>query len=172
MSLNFKLDGDDEFIKGLELLQSNEPFHLRKAFSHFCAAAEKGHIEAIFQVGYLCMYGGFEIARNDLKAVECFKKAADEGIVAAKFYLAICYLYSLGIEENREAAIKLFEESFHSGWIWSADWLSDIYRLGMGVPVNRDKALEYIQYARQAGLPNAELKYLHCLALPKEGERN
>lgn len=48
MSLKFKLDGEDEFIKGLELLQSNEPYHIRKAFSYFCAAAEKGHIEAIF----------------------------------------------------------------------------------------------------------------------------
>lgn len=109
------------------------------------------------------MYGGFEVARNDLKAAECFKKSADEGLIAAKFYLAICYLNGLGIDENKEAAIKLFEESLHSGWIWSADWLSDIYRLGIGVPVDRNKALKYIQCAWQANLPYTEFKYLRLL---------
>lgn len=159
MGCNFKLDGEDEYIKGLESLQSNEPYHLRKAFSHFCAAAEKGHIEAIFRVGCLYMWGGAEIMKNTSKAVECFKIAADEGLIAAQYHLAMCYLLGIGIEENKEDAIKLFEESFHSGWIWSADLLSDIYSQGNGVPVDKNKALEYNRFARQAGLPNAEFKY-------------
>lgn len=156
----FKINGEEEFLKGLELLNSNEQWGLRKALGYFCIAAEKGHNEAIFQVGYLSLFGMPQIAQNVSKAVECFKISAESGLVIAKYYLAECYLSGIGIEKNEQLAIELFQETLKLGYFWSADRLSDIYKYGIGIESDRDKALEYNGYARQARLPNAEFKYL------------
>ncbi|MBS7008076.1 tetratricopeptide repeat protein [Anaerostipes sp.] len=156
----FKIDGEEQFLKGLELLTLNEQWNLRKALSYFCIAAEKGHNEAIFQVGYLSLFGMPQIAQNVSKAVECFKISAESGLVIAKYYLAECYLSGMGIEKNEKLAIELFQETLKLGYVWSADRLSDIYKYGIGIQNNKDKALEYNNYARQAKLPYAEIKYL------------
>lgn len=159
----FKIDGEEEFLKGLELLGSNEQWNLRKALSYFCIAAEKGHNEAIFQVGYLSLFGMPQIVQNVSKAVECFKMSAESGLVNAKYNLAECYFSGIGIEKNVELAIELFQESLKLGYVLSADRLSDIYKDGVGIQSNKDKALEYNDYARKAKLPNAEFKYLRLL---------
>lgn len=156
----FKIEGEDEFLKGLELLNSNDQWNFRKALSYFCKAAEKGHNEAIFQVGYLSMFGMPQIAQNVSKAVECFKMSANSGLIIAKYYLAECYFSGIGIEKNEKLAIELFQETLKFGYVWSADRLSDIYKYGLGIQSSKEKALEYNSYARQAKLPNAEIKYL------------
>jgi len=161
----FKMDGEEEFLKGLEALNSNEQLHLRKAFGEFSLAAEKGHKEAIFQVGYMSLFCSPEIQQDVLKAVDCFKSSAEAGLVIAKYYLAECYISGFGVKKNTKLAIELFEETLKCNYVWSADRLSDIYRYGVGVPCNKLKALEYNSYARQANLPNAEIKYLSLIQM-------
>lgn len=156
----FKIDGEEEFLKGLELLNSNEQWNLRKALTYFCKAAQKRHNEAIFQVGYLYLFGSPQILQNVSGAVECFKISAGSGLVVAKYYLAECYLSGIGVKKDEKLAIELFQETLKLGYIWSADRLSDIYRYGYGIQSDKNKALEYNNYARQAKLPYAEIKYL------------
>lgn len=161
----FIIKGEEDYLQGLEAFNSQEPWHLRKAFRHFCRAAEQGHIEAMFRVGYLYLFGSPEILRNTLKAFECFKQSADSGIDVAKYYLAVCYINGIGVEKNTQLAVELFKEALKLGYSESADILSDIYRYGVGVPCDINKALEYNSYARQAKLlnVNAEIKYWNLI---------
>jgi len=161
----FKVDGEEEFLKGLELLNSNEQWNLRRALVYFSKAAEKQHNEAIFHVGWLYLFGMPQISRNISKAIECFKISAKSGLINAKYYLAECYLSGIGVEKNEKLAVELFQETFELGYVLSADRLTDIYRYGYGgIQPDKDKALKYNSYARQANLPYAEIKYLSLIS--------
>ena len=69
----------------------------------------KSEIKEIFKLG-LKYYLGESIEQNYEKAFELFKKAASEGDIEAKYYLACCYEYGNGVEENYQEAIKIYEE--------------------------------------------------------------
>jgi len=128
----FKMDGEEEYRKGLEQLTSNEQYNLRKALCYFCEAAEKQHVEAMFQAGYLYLFGEPQITRNVLKATEYIKMSADAGISIAKDYMAICYLFGIVVEKKEEFAIQLLEENFNLGDTLASYILSDIYQNGCG----------------------------------------
>lgn len=158
------MNGEEEFRKGMELLQSNEPWNFRKALEHFCEAADKGHVEATFEIGRMYLNGmPPQIAQNVLKAVKCFKISADEGLVEAKYYLALCYFWGKGVEKDLQKAITLFEENYRYGEPQSAHMLSFIYQEGIGVKADRQKALECNACARQARIVGAEIQYLNIL---------
>jgi len=159
----FTIEGEDDFQIGLDLLNSSIQWNHRKALQAFCRAAEKGHTEAIFQVGLMYLIGGPQIDRNVEKAVECLKISAERDLAIAKYGLAQCYLYGVGVDKDEKKAIILFEESFKQGCFNAADSLSDIYRYGIGIPSDLQKAKEYNLYARQAQIPNADFKFIGLL---------
>jgi len=160
----FKMDGEDEYRKGLEQLISNEQYNLRKALCYFCEAAEKQHVEAMFQAGCLYLFGEPQIARNVLKATEYIKMSADAGISIAKDYMALCYLLGIVVEKKEEFAIQLLEENFNSGDTLASYILSDIYQNGCGT-INQDekKSEMYNFIARQNNIPGAEEQFRSIL---------
>lgn len=61
-----------------------------KALKSLQRSAECGHLEAIFQMGYGYLYGGFGLQQNHSESTKWFKKAAENG-----FYPAMVWLYHL-----------------------------------------------------------------------------
>ena len=53
---------------------------------------------------------GFE--KNEQLAIDNLKKAADQNYLKAKFELAKCYKYGVGVEKNGERANELFESVY------------------------------------------------------------
>lgn len=83
----------------------------------------------------------------------------------AKYEVARFYLEGIGVEKDEKKAVELLVEAFNEGFQIASGILYDCYRKGKGTEVNIDKALEYNGYARQMGLPGAEIDFIHLAAL-------
>ena len=69
-------------------------------------AADKGHVEAAVQ------YGIYQRENGHLKqSMRYFEQAARMGSADGQVWLASCYLYGIGVKENREEARKWLEQA-------------------------------------------------------------
>lgn len=160
----FTEKGESVFQKGLECIQLSNP-NLREAMSYFEQAAEQGHLEALFQVGYWNMYGEPQIMRNAKGAFECFEICSERGISRAKQQLAFFYLWGMGIEKNEEKAVKLLEEAFSEGIYETASTLCHCFWQGVGVKRDISKARYYNGVAREMRLPGAEYDFIKLCSM-------
>lgn len=158
--MEYTTAGEKEYVEGMELLNSQVTLNLRKAMECFKSAAEQGHEEAMFQVGWLYLYGLPQIQPNAKKAKEYFEKASEKGIVLAYHNLAMMYFGGIGGERNLEKALDYAIKAFEGGYLWEASFLCDAYLYGWGTEINKEKAQEYNSCARNMGIQNAEHKYI------------
>lgn len=161
--MEYTTAGEKKYIEGMELLNSQAIFNLRKAMECFKSAAEQGHGEAMFQVGELYLYGFPQIQPNAPKAKEYFEKASESGVVLAYHNLAVMYFRGIGGERNLEKALEYAHRAFEGGYFWEASFLCDAYLYGWGTEINIEKAKEYNSCARNMGLHNAEIRYAYLL---------
>lgn len=101
------IEGEEDYQKGLLFFNGNAEtlIDIRKAFEYFNKAANVGHPEAKYHVGYLYLYGEPYILKNECRAMQCLKEAADEGIGLAQFYCGIGYFLGNGIEKDINVGI-------------------------------------------------------------------
>jgi len=160
------MNGEKEFRKGVELLNSFSNTNVRDAMGFFIKAADEGHIEAAYYVGYFNLFGEPQIQKNVKQAIACFQKCLDAGLSRAKYIMALIYLYGIGMEKDEDKAYKLLEESYKEG-IYDASALLT-YCCLKGIRTDEDilKAREYNAIARQMRLPGAEALYLSLCAFP------
>lgn len=157
--------GETEYQNGLEFLNGNpeDKHKVRKAYQCFSIAAEKGHIEAIVQIGYLNMFGEPNIMRNYSKAFSCFSKAAKEGLAIAEFYLAECYLMGFGTEQNEATAFDYYQKAAKQEYFPAVYKLSELYLHGIGVERDLDKAMYYNNKTKSSGNINSDIRYLSII---------
>nr|WP_297934122.1 tetratricopeptide repeat protein [uncultured Blautia sp.] len=167
-NLLFNTDGEEEFQKGLEYLKGQGNSNIRQAMLYFSKAAEKGHIESIFQVGYWSLYGKPNISLNAEKAVRCFEIAAENGLSCAKYQLALCCYAGVGTKKDEKKAFLLAEEAYVEGEFVAASLLCDCYHYGIGTERDIKSACFYNNMARKYGLDGAEMKYMQLLNCFKE----
>ncbi len=157
--------GEEDYRNGHRCLMTSNSYNLRDAMIYFEKAADEGHIEAAFQLGYLYLAGEPQIARNCEKALSCFEKCAEAGMSKAKYEVAKFYLEGIGVESDEKKAFELLVEAFREGFYLASGELYKCYEKGKGTEVDIDKALEYNGYARQMGLQGAEVDFIHLAAL-------
>ena len=90
---------------------------------------------------------GRGVEKNYIKAVEYFKKAADNDNIYAQNYLGMCYEYGLGLEVDLNIAFQYYEYASKQGNIEAIANLGDMYFEGKGVEKNYIKAVECFKKA-------------------------
>ena len=85
-----------------------------EAVKCYLEAAELGHEEAQFELGYRC-YNGWGVPKDLNKAAEWYRKAAEQGHEEAQFRLGQCYEYGRGVERNTTVAIEWYRKAADSG---------------------------------------------------------
>ena len=81
-----------------------------KMMEHYKAAAEKGHPKSQAIVG-LFYYENESYA----EAAEWLRKSADQGYADGQYYLARCYRYGHGVEQNAEEEAAYFQKAARQG---------------------------------------------------------
>ncbi len=154
----FVIEGEDDYQRGLAYLRGNAetPIDIRKAFEFFNKAANVGHSEAKFYVGYLYLYGEPNILKNEKRAMQCLKSAADDGISIAQFHCGIGYFYGKGVEKNVEVGIDYLQKSAKQKYYLAIDFLAEIYLTGTEVEKDINKAKMYNEQAIEQGSENAK----------------
>jgi TPR repeat protein len=82
-------------------------------------AAEQGHVEAQFSLGYTYTRG-MGVEQDDAEAVRWWRKAADQGHTFAQHDLGIAYHLGRGITQDDAEAVSWFRKAADQGYTTAA----------------------------------------------------
>ena len=121
--------------------------HQRYRDAELCwrAKAQKGDLEAQFQLGKLYYEGG-DIPADKKQAAAWFTTAAERGHVGAQGFLALMYLGGDGVSQSPETAIKWYETAARGGDLSAALNLAFHFKQGQLLPHDAVRALYWCNY--------------------------
>jgi TPR repeat protein len=130
-----------------EMLRKSEP---QAAFKWFDAAAKKGDLAALTQVGLMYSNGkGVEADLN--KAIEAFREGSEKGHPTAKTALAECYLWGKNVPKDEARAVELLKEAVEGKHPLAMDLLGTCYHDGIGVKADYAEAFRLYSEAVELG---------------------
>lgn len=109
-----------------------------------------------------CLEKGLGGDKDETKAVEHYRIAADNGNVQAMCNLAFMLLYGNGTTQDTPEAYKYFREAAENGHTIGMYFGAYSYEKGIGVAQNTQKALEYYTNCANAGYPPSMAKIAQC----------
>ena len=107
-------------------------------------------------------FEGKEVKIDYRKAVELFKKAADQNLAIAQNKLGECYFNGLGVEKDTSKAIEYLQKAADNNLTMAQTLLGECYLNGNGVKKDTSKAMEYLHKAADKGDQKAK-KLLNVL---------
>jgi len=90
-----------------------------------------------------------------VKAMELYRKSADEGNLDAMDNVGWLYKNGLGVTQDYSQAIYWYKKAAEKGDDWGADRLGQMYMEGIGVPVNKQEAAKWFKVAADQGNADA-----------------
>ena len=152
-------DEDEIFEKASELYSARK---YSETISCLENLANKGKARAQLGVG-----GSYYAMGDYKKAVEWFRKAAEQGYDVAQFYLGICYENGHGVSQNYDKAFGWFLKSAKQEYASAQLYVGLYYYSGEGVDKNYTKAVEWLQKAAEQGLAEAQYNLGVCYEMGK-----
>ena len=89
----------------------------------------------------LAYYQGSTVQQDYHAALDCFKKAFDEGDFKAGRYIGLCYEKGYGVQKDDKKAAQWYEKAAERNDITAAYYLGECYEQGRGVQQDYQKAL-------------------------------
>jgi TPR repeat protein/serine/threonine protein kinase len=129
--------------------------NIYRAADFYRKAAEGGHREAQFRLGWILMKGEAGTANPD-EAVKWYTKAANQGHPMAKNNLGFAYERGDGVVKDLNRAFRLYDEAAASGLALAMFNLSSCYEHGKGTTADLEKAVTWCQKAANAGYAPAD----------------
>lgn len=145
------------YNSGTSYLQDNsDPQNLKKAFNALKQAADLGHKEAQYYVGFL-YENGTGVGKDPYWAGLYYKKSATQGDRLAQNNLASLYERGLGVSQNYEQAAHLYGQSSAQGSVNASLNLAHLWEQGVVKGKNITDALHC--YQKMADQGNARAHY-------------
>jgi TPR repeat protein len=137
--------------------------NLKLAAKECADPAKQGHAEAQYNMGYMLSTGN-GIKKNEKqgnewyrKAVEWYRKAAEQGDADAQLYLGWMYVNGQGVTKDVVQAMAWYRKSADQGNADSQYNLGGMYANGRGVPKDNAQAVAWYRKAAEQGNANAQL---------------
>jgi TPR repeat protein len=99
---------------------------------------------------------GLGVQKDDKKAFEYYRRAADMGDVPGTLALAVSYAEGRGVKKDRKRAGELFEKAALTGNAEANYNLGMLFLKGDGKPLSPIRAFQHIRYAAEKGIPQAQ----------------
>lgn len=133
------------------------------AMKWYLAAAEKGHAESMYCVGFLFL-NGQGVEQSDEEAARWYRKSAEKGFAKAQSSLAFMYSTGQGVERSSAKAVKWFRKAADENQYPEAQcMLGSLYAHGDGVPQDIDEAKRWYRKAADQGDTIARAAYRELL---------
>jgi len=126
--------------------------NINRAKELYELAIEKGSVEAIYNLGYVHLFGQDPDYK---KGRELFDRACDEGFVESITGLGLMYQFGKGVEKDHAKAKEYYEISIKKGGVGAMYNLGNVYLYGEGVDKDYAKAKELLEMACEKGQPDA-----------------
>lgn len=145
-------DDRGDFKDGMKAYQDRD---FPKALRLWRALADKGHINAQYNLGIL-YFQGAGVTKDRKKALELFQKSAKQGFSDAQYHLGLMYLNGEGVTQSDKEAVKWFREAAEQGDDLAQYSLAAMYLYGKGVKKDLVKAHMWSNLAARQGNKDAE----------------
>ena len=133
-----------------ELLGALNDFEVLPYSNNLLEKAKAGDAIAQVQLG-VAFYEGHEIEKSDLKAVEWFKKSAENENALGEALLGMCYKHGDGVDQDFKKAFQLFSKSAKKGNLMGQFGMGLFYTVGEGVTEDKKEGLRWILKAANRG---------------------
>lgn len=127
----------------------------QRALAHGLTNKAKDSADAQVELALLYVYG-LGVTRDDTKAAELVKKAADRGHPRGQTALGLLYENGQGVPNNPGAAADLFQKGANQGYADAQNQLAILYSSGQGVPKDLGKAAHFYKKAADQGNASAQ----------------
>lgn len=117
--------------------------------------ANRGDPVAQTKIGKMYLIGEV-VKRSNKKAVEWFKKAAEQEHAAAQRKLGVMYSNGWGVEKSYKKAFEWYTKSADQGNVDAQFYLGEMYKDGQGVEQSYEKAFEWYTKAAKKGHTDAQ----------------
>ncbi len=94
--------------------------------------------------------------RNYAEAVRWYRKAAEQGDVAAQYKLGCCYETGAGVVEDKTEAVRWYRKAAEQGYAPARYNLGFCYDIGWGVVENKTEAVSWYRQAAKQGNEDAK----------------
>lgn len=102
---------ESKYQQGLEYAERNDP---QKAVQCFLQAAEQGHVESQYTMGF-CYAMGMEVSEEPLKSVYWFRKAAEQNHEESQYQLGSFYEKGYGVPVDLIMAASWYRKAAQQG---------------------------------------------------------
>lgn len=113
--------------------------------------------EAQYELANLYLQG-LGVEESEEKALELYKKAAEQGHADAANNLADMYFNGEGVEVNEALALHWFSQAANAGVVEAMFTLGIMYEQGLGVAQNEVVAFDYYLKAANGGYQDAQYR--------------
>ena len=136
-----------------------------QALDRLCTDLQKwlGKLEAdtlspseMVKLGEDYYYGENGKQKDYVKAVEWYRKAAEQGNSDAQFNLGFCYAKGNGVKKDYEQAVKWFRKAVEQGNSYALCELGNCYFNGVGVAKNLSEAFSWFRKSALQGYAVAQ----------------
>lgn len=124
-------------------------------------AAEKGHIDAIFNLG-IANEHGYGVKQNQEEAVLFYTIAADQGHPGAQYNLAVCYHYGRGVAADMQEALKYYRLAAEGGDTAAIFNLAVCCTDGIGMAKDTAEGIRLYTIAAKQGYVKAQVNLASC----------
>jgi len=143
-----KAEADEWFNKGEAAYKRKD---YAEVYKWYHKAAEQGHAEAQYWLGY-CYKGGLGLPKLDNpEAVKWYRKAAEQGHTEAQFRLGECYKLGWGVQVDYAQALEWLRRAAEKEHTEAINGVASLYYYGHGVPQSYAKAAEWYRKAAAQG---------------------
>ena len=118
-------------------------------------AARQGIVAGQVKQGRVYLQGRL-VPRDEERAYNCFRAAAEKGNVEAKYFLAVCLSRGLGCKADPERAAAVAKEAADAGDSYAQLLYGTFLRDGTGVARDSSAALHYFDLAAKGGNEHAK----------------
>ena len=149
------INPEEQYKKGMEWIEFNDPSSDKEAFICFRSAAKAGHARAQYMMGV--MYKEERGVQKSFKeAANWFEKSAEQGYNPAQYEIAFMYEHGQGVPQSDMDAAKWYLSSAKQGNVSSGIQLGLMYLEGKGVTKSYSEAAKWFEMAAISGNARAQ----------------
>ena len=154
-----EMSADELFMRGEDYFYGKNGLRLNhvEALQWYEQAAQRGHVEAMYSLGYMHAYGK-GTSSNPKKAFDWYKKAAEQGFVKAQYYTGLAFHRGEGVKKDIRKAFEWYRKAAENGFVNAQFQIAQMYESGEYDNSNNYKeAVKWYKKAASQGLILAQL---------------
>ena len=140
-------------IVGKQMWAEGKEDEALNAFKRSVASAPNNS-SALVGLGYA--YSSLKVGKDDVQAIKCWRKAAEQGNADGQLYLGWMYANGTGIDKDQVEAVKWYRKAAEQGNADAQSNLGVMYANGTGIDKDQVEAVKWYRKAAEQGNADAQ----------------